>query len=462
MDPETHYARSGDVNIAYQVVGDGPLDFVYAGGFVSHIGLFWEEPLAARFFNRLARFSRLILFDRRGTGLSDPVPVTDLPDLEQRMDDLRAVMDAAGSQRAVLFGFSEGGPMCMLFAATYPERTTALVLFSSYPRAIKDDDFREGWLPPEDVEPLAEELERQWGVGDLARVREWGMTEGLPPAEHERVNRWAARYLRQAVTPGAVRALLLMGADMDVRPVLPAISAPTLLLVRAEDENAPATRFIADQIAGARYVELPGQAHFPFLSADQDVILAEIEEFVTGIRPQPEPDRILATVLFTDIVDSTAIAARLGDRSWRDIVERHHGLVRKQLSRFGGVEIDTAGDGFFASFDGPARAIRCASAIIDSVRALGLEIRAGLHTGECERLDGKVGGMAVHVGARVAAEAGAGEVLVSQTVKDIVVGSGIQFSERGVSRLKGVPGEWRLFAVDHDPSAEVFRPSGRG
>ncbi|MFN2472219.1 MAG: adenylate/guanylate cyclase domain-containing protein [Gaiellaceae bacterium] len=453
MQPDTRYARSGEVNIAYQVVGEGPIDLVYVGGFVTHLELLWEEPLAARYLNRLAGFSRLILFDKRGTGLSDPVSVAALPDLERRMDDVRAVMDAAGSQRAASLGYSESGPMCLLFAATYPERTTALVLWASYPRAIKDADFPDGWLPPDQVDAVADELERQWREGTFDLVDDWGITEGLPPSEEERVKRWAKRYFRRAATPGAVNALCRMGSDMDVRPVLRLISAPTLAMSRQGDENAPATRYIAEHVQAGRYIAFPGSAHAPFLSADQELILAEIEEFLTGVRPVPEADRVLATVLFTDLVGSTAQAAQLGDRSWRSVLERHHARVRTELARFGGVEIDTAGDGFFAVFDGPARAIRCARAIVEQLRELGLDVRAGLHTGECERADGKVAGIAVHIGARVAAEANGGEVLVSQTLKDIVAGSGIEFSERGVAALKGIPGEWRLYAVESDRAA---------
>jgi class 3 adenylate cyclase/pimeloyl-ACP methyl ester carboxylesterase len=458
---ETQYARSGDVNIAYQVVGDGPLDVVYVGPFVSHLEVLWEEPLAARFFNRLASFSRLILLDKRGTGLSDSVAVTAVPDLEQRMDDVRVVMDAAGSERAALLGLSESGPMCLLFAATYPERTTALVLWSTYPKAIKDADFPEGMDSREDVEATLDDLERQWRSGDFD-VSE--LVEAVPPADAERVSKWWARLMRMGATPGAVRAIVAMATDMDVRPVLPVIGVPTLAMVRTGDGNAPATRYVAEHIPGARYLQFPGRAHIPFIGGDQDAILAEIEEFLTGVRRQPEPDRILATVLFTDIVGSTAKAAELGDRSWRALMELHHGLVRDELSRFGGVEIDTAGDGFFASFDGPARAIRCAGAIVESVDELGLEVRAGVHTGECVRLDDKLGGIAVHVGARVAAEAGPREVLVSQTVRDIVSGSGIELRDRGVAKLKGVPGEWRLFAVGRDPEGQLLvrRPQRDG
>jgi class 3 adenylate cyclase/pimeloyl-ACP methyl ester carboxylesterase len=441
--PETRYVKSGDVNIAYQVVGDGPLDLVFVPAFVSHVELIWEEPLCARFLLRLAAFSRLILLDKSGTGLSDPVPVTELPDLERRMDDLRAVMDDIGSERASLFGWSDGGPMCALFAATYPDRTAALVLFSTFPRAIQDADFPEGWLPAEAVEESARAMEREWREGDFAFIA----TEGLSEAEENRVRRWAPRYMRMAASPGAAVAAFRMGVAMDVRDVLPVIRVPTLVLARAGEENRPAMRYMADHISGARYVEIPGNVHWPFLGGDQEVILGEIQEFLTGVRPLPEPDRVLATVLFTDIVGATERAAALGDRAWSDLLGRHHAVVRDALVRFGGTEVDTAGDGFFASFDGPARAIRCACAVVGDVRELGLDVRAGLHTGECELVEGKVAGIAVHTGARVASHAQPGEVLVSSTVKDLVAGSGLSFHDRGTRELKGIPGEWRLFAV---------------
>jgi class 3 adenylate cyclase len=443
--PEVRYARSGDVSIAYSVFGQGEVTLVYTPSFASHVELIWEEPLAARFFARLASFSRVILLDKRGTGLSDSVPLSALPTLEQRMDDLRAVLDREKIEHAALFGGSEGGPMSLLFAATYPERTDALVLWATYPRAIKDADFPQGIVPAEEAEDDIKRLRALWEEGNFAVVWE-AWAEGLSPAEERRVKRWLARFLRSGLSPGAVEALLRMDNASDVRPVLSSIQAPTLCLVRARDENAPATRYLAEHIMGARYVELPGMAHLPFLG-DQEPVLQETQEFLTGVRPTPEPNRVLATVLFTDIVGSTEKAATLGDAAWKDLLDQHHSSIRKELERFAGVELDTAGDGFFASFDGPGRAIHCACAISKGVRELGLEVRAGLHTGECELLDGKVGGIAVHIGARVASQAQAGEVLVSNTVKDLVAGSGLEFEERGAAQLKGVPGEWGLYAV---------------
>jgi pimeloyl-ACP methyl ester carboxylesterase len=435
--PSTLYAKSGDVNIAYQVVGDGPLDLVYVPGFVSHLDIDWDEPRSEYFLRRLASFSRLIRFDKRGTGLSDRPG--GLPDLETRMDDVRAVMDAVGSERAALFGYSEGGPMCALFAATYPERTSALVLYGAFvKRSDPDDDYP--WAPTwaERVE-YAEETERTWG--EDADVRR------MAPSVDDAMARWWATRAHAAASPGAARDLILMNSQVDVRHVLPTIRVPTLVLHRTGDldTNVDEGRSIAERIPGARFVELAGIDHIPWIDPDQ--IVDEVEEFLTGVRRGPEPNRVLATVVFTDIVGASAHAAEIGDRAWGELLQAHHSEVRRQLGRFGGNEVDTAGDGFFAAFDGPARAIRCAGAIRDAVRPLGLEIRAGVHTGECERVDGKFGGIAVHTGARVAAKAGGGEVFVSQTVKDLVAGSGIEFEDRGAHELKGVPGEWRLYAV---------------
>ena len=439
MNPETRYAKSGDVNIAYQVVGAGPRDLVLVPGWVSNIEVFWEEPGLSRFLRRLASFSRLILFDKRGTGLSDRV--TDLPTLETRMDDVRAVMDAVGSERAALLGYSEGGPMCALFAATYPARTSALIMIGSYGRRTWAPEYP--WGPtPEQLEDFFRMCEREWGgpVGLEAR--------GPSVARDERFRQWWARLLRMGASPGANLALLRMNAEVDVRHVLPAVRVPTLILHSVGDRalDVRASRYMAERIPGAKYVELPGDDHLPWLS-DADAILDEVEEFLTGVRHGPEPDRVLATVMFTDIVGATERAVALGDRRWRDLLDAHHGLVRRELTRLRGHEVDTTGDGFLATFDGPARAIRCACAISDGARQLGLEIRAGLHTGECELIGNKVGGIAVHIGARVAASAAPGEVLVSSTVKDLVAGSGLRFSDRGVHTLKGVPGEWRLFAA---------------
>jgi class 3 adenylate cyclase len=409
--PETRYVKSGDVSIAYQVTGDGPVDLVLVAGFVSHLEIDWDEPGHAHFLHRLASFSRLIRFDKRGTGLSDRPG--GLPDLETRMDDVRAVMDAAKSERAVLFGYSEGGPMCVLFAATYPEMTSALVLYAT-------------------------QVEEDWGwEADMRR---------MCPGADEAMARWWAARARAAASPGAARDLILMNSLIDVREILPTIQVPTLVLHRTGDLDSTVDEglYVGERIPGARFVELQGDDHVPWIDPDQ--VVDEIEEFVTGVRPIQEPDRVLATVLFTDLVESTKRAAELGDRRWRTLLEAHHAAVRDQLGRFGGREVDTAGDGFLATFDGPARAIRAACAIRDGVQNLGLELRAGLHTGECELMSGKVGGIAVHTGARVAAQAGPGEVLVSSTVRDLVAGSGIAFEERGEHELKGV-GSWRLYSV---------------
>jgi pimeloyl-ACP methyl ester carboxylesterase len=439
MTPETRYARSGDVNIAYQVVGDAPRDLVLVPGWVSNVEVFWEEPACARFLGRLASFTRLILFDKRGTGLSDRV--TDLPNLETRMDDVRAVMDTVGSERAALYGWSEGGPMCALFAATYPARTAALIASGSYARRTWAPDC--SWAPTvEQRRQFIEQCRREWG-GPVGLDERWPSA-----ARDERVRLWWGRFMRMGASPGANAALLQMNDEMDVRHVLPAIRVPTLILHSVGDRalDVRGSRYMADRIAGARLVELPGSDHVPW-GEDADAIVDEIEEFLTGVRHGPEPDRVLATILFTDIVGSTEHAAALGDRRWRDLLEGHRDLVRRELGRFRGREIDTAGDGFLATFDGPARGVRCARAVTDGVRALGLEVRAGLHTGEVEILGARVSGLAVHIGARIAAAAGPGEVLVSSTVKDLVAGSGLHFQDRGVQTLKGVPGEWHIYAV---------------
>ncbi len=441
MQPETKYAKSGGVNIAYQVVGNGPFDLVYVMGWVSNLDYFWEEALFARFLNRLASFARLILFDKRGTGLSDRVPDSALPTLEQRMDDVRAVMDAAGSERAALFGVSEGGPMSALFSATYPERTTALVMYGSYARRLWSPDYP--WAPtPEQRQQFFDLIEHGWGgVVDAA-------TLAPTVAKEEQFKQWWATYLRRSASPGAALALAHMNTQIDIRHVLPSIRVPTLVMHRTGDLDIDVggSRHMAQRIPGAKYVELPGNDHLPWVG-DQDAILDEVEEFLTGVRRGPEPDRVLATVLFTDIIGSTERAAQIGDRRWRGLLDGYYAHVRRELGRFRGREIDTAGDGVLATFDGPARAIRCACEIGRAVKSLGIEVRSGLHTGEIEVMDTSVGGIAVHIGARVAAHAGAGEVLVSSTVKDLVAGSGIRFEDRGSHTLKGVPGEWRLFSA---------------
>jgi pimeloyl-ACP methyl ester carboxylesterase len=439
---KTDYARSGKIHIAYQVVGDGPLDLVYVPGWVSHVELAWEEPTLARFLNRLASFSRLILFDKRGTGLSDRVPDAELPPLEERMDDLRAVMDAAGSERAALFGFSEGGNLSTLFAASYPERTTALMLFGTFAKRIRSPDYP--WAPtPEERQAQYELVAREWG-------RNMDLEKYVPSklGDADFLRRLSA-YFRSSASPGAAVTLLRMNTEIDIRHVLPAIRVPTLIMNRVGDRSVSVEegRWMAGQIPNARFVELAGEDHMPWVG-DQDSILDEVQEFLTGDRPVREPDRVLATVLVTDIVGSTRHAARIGDRAWCDLLARHHAIVREALAAFRGREIDTAGDGFLATFDGPARAVGCACRIRDAVRALGIEIRAGLHTGEIELAGDKVRGIAVHTGARIAATAQAGEILASSTVKDLVSGSGIRFAERGVHALKDIPRPWQLFAAD--------------
>jgi class 3 adenylate cyclase len=407
-------------------------------GFVSHLEVDAEHPAYRHLLERLMSFSRLIRFDKRGTGLSDRPG--GLPDLETRMDDVRAVMDAAGSERAALFGYSEGGPMCCLFAATYPERVSALVLYGTYAkRRDPDDDYP--WAATwQQRQEYAHRVEREWGTeSDLS---------SMAPNADEAMTAWWRARARASASPGAARDLILMNSQIDVRHVLPTVHVPTLVLHRTGDPDSRVEegRYIAEHIPGARFVELAGSDHL--VAIDPDQIVDEIEEFLTGREPVRTPNRVLATVLFTDIVGSTEQAAALGDARWRDVLQQHHAVIRRELARYNGREIDTAGDGFFASFDGPARGIRCARAITGAVEPLGIRVRAGLHTGECELVDGKVGGIAVHVGARVAGKAAPGEVLVSSTVRDIVAGSGIEFAERGSAELKGVPGEWRLFAVE--------------
>jgi class 3 adenylate cyclase len=441
--PKIRYARSGDVNIAYQIAGDGPIDLVYVPGWVSNIETAWEDPHVSRFLERLASFSRLILFDKRGTGLSDRVSISELPTLEQRMDDVRAVMDAADSQRAALFGASEGGVMCALFGATYPDRTAALLLYGSYAKGTASADYPHGLAEQEVIDEFIEALTEVWDdAGGLLNI--WA-----PSASDDPVAQAAfGRYLRTGASPSAVVALTRMNAAVDIRQVLPVITVPTLVIHRSEDMIVPvkAGRDLAAKIQGARYVELSGEDHLWF-HGDAAAILGEVEEFLTGTRATQIVDRILATVMFTDIVESTRKAAALGDRRWRDLLGRHDTLMHRELERHRGRAVKTLGDGFLATFDGPARAIRCACSARDALRGLGVEVRAGLHTGECELIGDDLGGIAVNIGARVGSVAGPGEVLVSRTVTDLVAGSGIEFTDRGVHSLKGVPGEWQLYAV---------------
>lgn len=438
MTGPIRYARSGDVNIAYDVMGDGPLDLVVVHGFFSHLEIDLELPAFAHFHHRLGSFARVIRFDKRGTGLSDRG--VGLPDFETRMDDVRAVMDAAGSDSAALLGYSEGGPMSVLFAATYPERTRALVLYGTYAkRRDPDDDYP--WAQPwEERVAIAHELEATWGENvDLS-----GMWPNADPAEAA----WFQRRGRAGLSPAGVRDFILMNSQADIRDVLASVQCPTLVIHRTGDLDAHVDegRYIASRIPGARFVELAGDDHIPF--DDPDQILDEVEEFLTGVRPAPRTNRVLATVLFTDLVGSTERAAALGDAAWAELLGRHNEAIRAELARFQGEEIDTAGDGFLAAFDGPARAIRCGLAICDAVAALGLDVRCGVHTGEVERVRGdKPRGIAIHVGARVMSLAGAGEVLVSSTTRDLVAGSGLEFEDRGEHVLKGIEGPRRIFAA---------------
>jgi class 3 adenylate cyclase len=440
--PPTRYARSGDASIAYQVVGEGPIDLVLVLGFATHLDLQWEMPPFARFFERISSFSRLIVFDKRGTGLSDPV--AEAPTLEQRSDDVRAVMDAAGSEHAILFGISEGGPMSILFAATHPERVTSLVLHGAMGRTTWAPDYP--WAVPADAlrESAAEFIAPYWGEETDAMLELFAPSLAGDPSAVE----FTAKMERYAASPGMVQQIFEMFLDIDVRDVLPTIHVPTLVLHRRGDRvvNRRAGQELATRIPGAKYVELPGIDHLPW-AGDAEDVLGEIEEFLTGARSTPEPDRVLATVMFTDIVGSTERAAQLGDSRWRELLSAHRTAVRRELTRFRGHEVKTLGDGYLATFDGPARAIRCGKAIAETARSSGLEVRIGLHSGEVEMMDGDVGGIAVHIAARVGALAGAGEVLVSSTVRDLVAGSGIGFDDRGTRRLKGIPDEWRLFAA---------------
>jgi class 3 adenylate cyclase len=444
---ETRYARSGEVSIAYQVTGAGSRDLVYVPGVSQHVELNWENPPVSRFLERLGSLGRLIVFDKRGTGMSDRV--TGSPTLDARMDDIRAVMDATDSEQAVLFGAGDGGQLCLLFAATYPERTNALILFHTPPRFSRSAELP--FLRSRgEQEEFYDEMGRRFG--------EPGFVEGIvrntnPDASDEEVSAFARVY-RLSVSPGAVVQFNQMSLDVDVSGVLPAVRVPTLILHRPDApavDNVRIAEYMASRIPSARIVALPGRNQMASLG-DQAPLFAELERFLSllpegeGGEPQ-EAERILATVLFTDIVGATAAAAEFGDQRWRELLTAHHDRIRAELARYRGREVDTAGDGFFATFDGPARAIRCACAVTDAVRELGLGIRAGLHTGECELVDGKVGGLAVHIGARVAAEAAPGEVLVSSTVKDLVAGSEIEFIDRGTRELKGVPGAWQLYSV---------------
>jgi class 3 adenylate cyclase len=443
--PETRYASSGDVAIAYQVVGEGPFDLVYAPPFISHVELAWEVPSLAAHFRRLASFCRLIRFDKRGTGMSDRVG--SLPTLETRMDDLRAVMDAVGSERAAIMGVSEGGSMAVLFAATYPDRAWALVLEGAFARTLWAPDYPWG-IREQDFERELKDEMTGWGTREHSLEIAQGLAPSASPDDWEPL----AKMIRQGASPGAARDLELMSRQIDVRHALPAIQVPTLILNRAGEDafQVESARHLVEHIPQSRHIELPGSDHALFVG-DPEGLADRIRGFLTDawgeLPARGEPSTVLATVLFTDIVGSTAKMAELGDRRWRELLHEHHGTVRRQLARFRGVEIDTAGDGFFARFDGPGRAIQCAQAITAAVAQLGIQVRAGLHTGECEVADGKVAGIAVSIGARIASTADPGEVLVSSTVKDLVAGSGLGFNDRGTHELKGVPGHWHLYSA---------------
>jgi class 3 adenylate cyclase len=452
--PTTRYARSGDIHIAYQVVGDGPIDLLYVPTWISQVEHLWASPIIAGYLNRLAAFSRLTLFDRRGSGLSDPM--SGAPTLEDQMDDVLAVLDAAGADRAAVFAQLEGGPMAMLFAASFPERTSALMLCSTFARTVQSDDLPWG-------RPAAE---REAGLGDF--LAEWGTGRRLavfaPSATHDpEVVKWFGKLERLTASPGSVPAISRLTARYDVRAVLPTIRVPTLVMNRRNDPliDPRHASYIAERIPGARHVELPPGDSVPAFDGGAALVASEMEEFLTGARPERERERVLATVLFTDIVDSTRQASEIGDRRWRTLLERHDAVARGEFARFRGHEVKRTGDGFLATFDGPARAIRCAEAIDRAVAELGLRIRSGLHTGEVELVGDDIAGVAVHIGARVLAAAQPGEVLASSTVKELVVGSGIEFTDRGSRELKGIPGEWRLFAVDPAREPDGARPSVR-
>ncbi len=442
MTPEIKFAQAGSVNIAYQVFGAGPVDLLIVPGWVSNLDTFWEEPSAVRFFDRLGSFAQVMLFDKRGTGLSDRI--TQTPTLEERMDDVRAVLDAVGSERAALLGYSEGGPMCALFSVTYPSRTEALIMIGSYATSRIADDYPYGRTPEEWLE-FNRVVEEDWGgpVGLEARAPS---RSGDP-----RFRSWWAKLLRTGASPSTALALGRMNAKIDIRHILPSIRVPTLLLHATGDRtiSVKASRYMAKRIPNAKLVEIDSDDHLPFTEPAK-IILDEIEQFLTGAKGSAIVDRVVSTVMFTDIVGSTEIALELGDGPWRDLLETHHATVRHQLDVYRGREIKTTGDGFHATFDGPARAIRCALSIRDAVVPIGLSVRVGLHTGELVLSGDDIEGIAVHIAARVADLASADQVLVSQTVKDLVAGSGIRFEDQGLHSLKGMEDEWRLFSVLQD------------
>ncbi|BBO06796.1 MULTISPECIES: adenylate/guanylate cyclase domain-containing protein [Bradyrhizobium] len=437
--PATRYVKSDDVHIAYQVIGDGPRDLLFVPGFVSNLEALWQSPARTAFFCRLARFARIIMFDKRGTGMSDRG--SQIFTLEQRMHDVQAVLDQVGSRRATLFGISEGGPMSLLYAATYPERTSALVLYGTYARRSWAPDYTFAWTDAQ-WSTFLDDIEHHWGTTDAMSLLMWAPSVAGNKHAVEQI----AAYFRASASPGAASAIMRMNRDIDVRDILPVTRVPTLILHRTDDRviDVKHARYMGQRIPRAKLIELNGEDHMVWVG-NQDAILDEVEEFVTGHRQTAEPDRVLATVLFVDIAGSTERAAALGDGAWHVLLDAFYAKARGALGQYRGREINTAGDGFLATFDGPARAVRCASAIRDAVRPLDLKIRCGLHTGECEFVAHDIVGIAVHIGARVAALAAPGEVLVSQTVRDLVAGSGLAFEEKGTHLLKGVPDRWRLF-----------------
>jgi pimeloyl-ACP methyl ester carboxylesterase len=436
MQPHTHYAKSGEVHIAYQVFGDGPINVVFTPPFVSNVEHWWDEPDVTRGLLRLASYARVAIFDKRGTGMSDRV--AELPGVDQRMDDLRAVIDAANMEQAALIGVSEGVPLTALFAATYPDRCSALVLYGGFAQFTS-------WFPTQAaLNEFFGYVEQAWGSG--ASLRTFAPSRSNDSA----FQNWWGKGERLGASPAAAAALMRMNSQIDISDIVSTIRVPTLIIHRTDDAtiNVAGGRYLAEHIPGARYVELAGTDHIPFVGDNADEIADAIQEFLTGARAAVPVDRVLSTVLFTDIVGSTEKAAMLGDRRWRDLLGNHDAVIRRNLMRFRGHEVKTTGDGILATFDGPARGVRCACAIAEEVRPLGIDVRAGLHTGECEMIGDDVGGIAVHIGARVAALAGAGEVLVSSTVKDLVAGSGLRFADRGGQSLKGIPGEWHIYAVE--------------
>lgn len=444
MRPRTQYARNRDGEyVAYQVLGDGPVDLVFIPDWVSNLEIMWEDPTTARFLERLASFSRLICFDKRGCGLSDPVALSAVPTYEEWTDDIGTVLDALGVECAALVAHGDGGQMGVLFAATHPGRTSALVLIDAYARRRRAADYPSG-VPEQYVKIYINAVIDCWGKGTSVKIG------GAPSlADDPAFIKWRGRYERLSMSPGMFEHMYPTTYQIDVRSALATIRMPTLILHRADNTYVRVDngRYLAEHIAEARFIELPGRDHY-FNAGDTEAMLGPVQEFLTGTTDAPAEHRVLATVLFTDIVDATARAQQLGDRRWKDLIEDHHSLVRRALERHRGREVDTAGDGFFATFDGPARGVRCGLAIRDGLRELGIDVRVGLHTGECELIGPKVGGIAVHIGARVMSQAEAGQVLVSRTVKDLVAGSGLRFSPLGARRLKGVDDEWELFLTE--------------